>query len=203
VELQFSVNKQIISRIDKEKVVADSRKLISLKFTFTEEWDNIIAKTAIITTDNHSYYVNINAEGIVLAEEMPIIKSGFCYFSVFAGYVEDTAELQTANELFIDVIPSGLKEETPAPPTPSKYDEIKGIAENAQYLAKKVRDDAAAGLFVGAKGDPGDKGDTYNLVEQDLQDIALLVPMEQVAEQIAIQIGDLNTFFENRLNGGA
>jgi hypothetical protein len=83
---------------------------------------------------------------------MPILKQGLCYFSVFAGYVEDIAELQTANELFINVVPSGLKTENPAPPTPGKYDEIKAIAENAEDIAQGVRADADNGVFDGANG---------------------------------------------------
>jgi hypothetical protein len=152
LELSFNVTGQTISRADELAVVADSRGIISLAFEFSEEWDAIAVKTAVITTDSHTYYESIDAEGKVSADDIPILKQGLCYFSVFGGYVEDTAELQTANELFINVLPSGLKEENPAPPTPGKYDEIKAIAENAEDIAEGVRTDADNGVFDGANG---------------------------------------------------
>lgn len=107
MELQFNVAGQFISVVGEPVVVADSQKQITLKFIFDDKWLNT-NKTAIIKTGGQIYYALINSDGVVPAEYVPVLKSGLCYFSVYAGDIADDTAIHTANDPFIDILPSGF-----------------------------------------------------------------------------------------------
>lgn len=115
MDLKFSVNKQIITRIDNEQVVSDSKNYLYADFEFTEQWTG--TKTAIFKNKDKAYSVILENDRCLVPWE--VIKEYEFLVSVFCG------DLITTNEASVGVKKSGYVEgETPADPTPDVYEHI-------------------------------------------------------------------------------
>ena len=119
MQLDFKVNEQIITHENPEKkVVADSIKYLTCKFTFSEEW-NGITKTAIFISASGDVYNVILDKNETCNVPYEVIKYPHFIISIFGG------DRITANKFVIDVAKSGYcKGETPKEPTPDVYAQI-------------------------------------------------------------------------------
>lgn len=119
MQLDFKVNEQIITHENPEKkVVADSIKYLTCKFTFSEDW-NGITKTAIFISASGDAYNVILDKNETCNVPYEVIKYPHFIISIFGG------DRITANKFVIDVAKSGYcKGETPKEPTPDVYAQI-------------------------------------------------------------------------------
>lgn len=82
IVIEFTVSKQNITLAhDPDVIASGSRKFIQFKFTFSEEW-NGLTKIAKINTGGVEYQIPIEADGLILPENMPILRVGYCYVGV-------------------------------------------------------------------------------------------------------------------------
>lgn len=131
MELQFDIKGQIITIVGEPEIIADSQKQIIAKFNFDSDWENT-NKTLVVITGGVAYTQIIDVLDKIDADKMPVLKTGICYFSVFAGDKGDASAIHTANKAELYVFESGLIDgKVPEPPTLSEYEQILGIAVNA------------------------------------------------------------------------
>lgn len=117
MNLIFSITNQHITRTDSEIVVADSRNYLNATFSFSSDWDDVAAKTAVFKHGEEAYTVILNNNACLVPHE--VIKSGHFNVSVFGG------NRITVDIARVDVYPSGYEEgQTPEDPTPSVYEQI-------------------------------------------------------------------------------
>lgn len=117
MQLEFSVDKQIITRTDNNQVVENSRNYLSCQFNFCDDWHGI-TKTAVFIAANGDIF-NVILENDVCVVPWEVIKYSHFSVSVFGG------DLITANRVVISVIKSGYAEgKTPSDPTPDVYQQI-------------------------------------------------------------------------------
>ena len=142
--LKFSVNHQIISRIDEFKPVSDSKNYLTAGFVFeTDEWEGKIV-TAIFRNDEQAFEVILDSNNECLVP-WELIDDGQneIFVSCFAG------DLITVNKARVRIYESGYSDdlESETPPTPSVYDQIVtrlGRVENLDVLAKTLPAGSAA-----------------------------------------------------------
>ncbi len=148
-----------------ERIIADSVKFETVKFTFPESW-NEYEKTVVFSNDAGTQLnVVLSVENSLCVGEdecyipYEVIKSPGFSISVFG--IKDESVATTTKE-FIRVIESGYTlGDTPSEPTPTEYQQIVNICSNAVDIAQSVRNDADCGVFKGDKGEKGDKGDAF------------------------------------------
>ena len=122
MQLEFSVNKQIITRTDNNQVVENSRNYLSCQFNFCDDWHGI-TKTAVFIAANGDIF-NVILKNDVCVVPWEVIKYSHFSVSVFGG------DLITANRVVISVIKSGYAEgKTPSDPTPDVYQQILNSAK--------------------------------------------------------------------------
>lgn len=145
--IKFNVSGQIITRIDNNVPVADSRRYIDFEFEFSPEWDGV-NKTAVISVGNSSPYYILVTDDKINAESLPVFTAGEWKVAVFGG------DLITSNSAPVMFVPSGLKDgKTPAEPPEDIYGQILSLAMEAKETADSVRSDADSGLFDGKDGE--------------------------------------------------
>lgn len=131
--ISFEVKEQLIKRIDEKVVVADSQNYLKARFTFTNDWVDVI-KTAVFKQGENVYNVLLENDECLVPYEV-ILSNGF-NVSVFGG------NLITANVVFIPVIPSGLENGVPpSPPTEDVYNQILDTVEETQKEITSIRYD--------------------------------------------------------------
>lgn len=114
--ISFNVEKQIVTRTDRERVVRLSRNYLYAHFEFSEEW--IGEKTAVFKYRNKAYNMLLDSEGTCLVP-WEILKCEYFDVSVFCG------NLITANVARVFTIASGYAlGENSKVPTPNIYTQI-------------------------------------------------------------------------------
>lgn len=149
MRLNFTLDRQVITRIDSHRVVAGSKGYVAAHF-IDVRGDWTVPTTAIFGT--YAVLLDDNMDCIVPWEVLA--DPGTFEVSAFCG------DLHTANTARVDVEATGYKKgETPGDPTPDVYATLVNKVSNAEKIAKSVRDDADAGRFKGEKGEKGDRGE--------------------------------------------
>lgn len=115
--LVFTVDKQIITRRDNEKVVRDSVNYLHVNFSFSEEWTG--DKTAVFKSKSGiAYNVLVGSDGSCLVP-WEVLKEEYFEVSAFCG------DLITANVVKVFTIPSGYEIGSQGRiPTPDIYTQI-------------------------------------------------------------------------------
>lgn len=135
--LQFDVKNQTIKRIDKNRVVAKSKKFLKAQFVFNESWDKINLKTAIFKSDfdEEPYSQILDDEGFCEVPWETIGLESELTVSVFGvGY--DGTELITVNKAYVNIEESGYEDgRTPEEPTPSVYQQILAMIDEIKQKA--------------------------------------------------------------------
>lgn len=148
MRLNFTLDRQVITRIDSHRVVAGSKGYVAAHF-IDVRGDWTVPTTAIFGT--YAVLLDDNMECMVPWEVLA--DPGAFEVSAFCG------DLHTANTVRVDVEATGYKKgETPSDPTPDVYATLVKKASNAEQIAKSVRDDADAGRFDGKTGPQGPQG---------------------------------------------
>lgn len=129
--LNFKVNNQTISRIDRFGVVADSRNYLTAKFDLSEEWQGDIF--AIFGFDGKFYHQKLMSG--ICNVPWEVINPPHFTVSLFCG------DLITANVVTVDVEKSGMEDgEIPATPTPTVFTEyLNELIQKNQELAESIR----------------------------------------------------------------
>ena len=170
ITLAFLLDHQVISRSDKNTVVAGSKNYVRARFILrTDDWARPI--TAIF--GGYTQLLDDNNECTVPWEVLQ--QPGKVEVSAFCG------DLHTANIAVVSVEKTGYKSgETPKDPTPDVYQQLAKMVQEAVDTANSVREDADAGDFDGEQGPTGPqgpKGDTGLGVPAPTQADAGKVPM--------------------------
>lgn len=114
--LSFNVEKQIITRIDTERVVTNSMNYLYARFTFSEEWTG--EKTAVFKGKDKTYNALLDENDTCLVPWEVLTESRFDV-SVFCGF------LITANKITIYTVPSGYEiGDESRVPTPDVFTQI-------------------------------------------------------------------------------
>lgn len=115
--LNFAVEKQILTRLDNEKVVRDSQNYLYIKLAYSEDW--VGEKTMVFKGSNgEAYNVLLDDEDTCLVPWEVLTQERF-YVSAFCG------DLITANVVRIDTIKSGYEiGKESRIPTPDIYNQI-------------------------------------------------------------------------------
>lgn len=145
-----------------ERPISDGVMFEKMKFHFPDSWENY-TKTAVFTdTNGNAVSVILNGVSILctgvdecyIPHEM-LELSGF-YVSVFGILGESRA---TTSKAFITVAESGYTQgDTPAEPTPTEYEQLLALTNQAVEIAESVQTAAENGEFKGEKGDKGEQG---------------------------------------------
>ena len=137
MQLEFKIDQQIITRLDTNKVVGNSKHYLYAKFSFSKEWEGV-EKTAVFRkADIYSKGSGV-PYSVILEDDMcevphEVISDPMFLVSVFGG------ERITANRVEIPVLQSGYAEgETPSEPTPTVYEQILEKTKNMEKLAEDV-----------------------------------------------------------------
>lgn len=148
ITLAFLLDHQVISRSDKNTVVAGSKNYVRARFILrTDDWTRPI--TAIF--GGYTQLLDDNNECTVPWEVLQ--QPGKVEVSAFCG------DLHTANIAVVPVEKTGYKSgETPKDPTPDVYTQLTQMVQDAVDTANSVREDADAGEFDGERGPKGDTG---------------------------------------------
>lgn len=121
MNIEFQVKNQIIERVDKNKVVADSRNYLFAVFDFSDEWNGTI--TALFKKDGKSKEMLLDNGKCLVPDE--VITEGEFSVSCVCG------DRITANREYVSVAASGYEQgETPQPPTPDVYTQIIELLDN-------------------------------------------------------------------------
>lgn len=171
MKIAFQLDRQTIKRTDTNTVVAGSKNYLYAKFTAVSgDW------TAPITAIFGAYAVVLNEQNECLVPWEVLQNPGSFEVSAFCG------DLHTANVESVKVEATGYKPgETPSDPTPDVYQQLTSMVQEAIDTAQSVRNDADAGKFDGAPGEPGktpERGVDY-WTEEDKQEI-----VDEVLKQV-------------------
>ena len=149
ITLAFLLDHQVISRSDKNTVVAGSKNYVRARFILrTDDWARPI--TAIF--GGYTQLLDYNNECTVPWEVLQ--QPGKVEVSAFCG------DLHTANIAVVPVEKTGYKSgETPKDPTPDVYGQLAKMVQEAVDTANSVREDADAGDFDGEQGPAGPQGE--------------------------------------------
>lgn len=146
--ITFELSHQLIHRTDQNCLASGSRNYVYAKFDLlTNDW------AAPITAVFGNYSVILDSENQCLVPWEVLASPGTFSVSAFC------ADLHTATCTPVTVHPSGYIEgQTPQPPTPSVYAELTDMVQQAVDTANSVKQQADAGEFDGAQGEPGPQG---------------------------------------------
>lgn len=124
MKILFSVRKQIIKRLDTERVVSSSKDYLVAKFEFTNDWNNVF-KTVVFQSQSGDYYNVLLDENNECNVPYEVTKDkGSFKVSVFG----EDSRLITSNYVEVEVEESGYGEgATPTPPPTEIYEQIVAI----------------------------------------------------------------------------
>ena len=151
ITLAFLLDHQVISRSDKNTVVAGSKNYVRARFVLrTDDWARPI--TAIF--GGYAQLLDDNNECTVPWEVLQ--QPGKVEVSAFCG------DLHTANIAVVPVEKTGYRSgETPKDPTPDVYDQLAKMVQEAVDTANSVREDADEGKFDGETPYIGENGNWW------------------------------------------
>ena len=126
--LAFSVDKQIIKRIDNESVVQDSQNYLAAVFELSEEWEGEV--TAVFKgADGQAFNVLLDSEGMCLVP-WEVLTGNYFDISLFCG------DLITANVVRVFTIKSGYEiGQESREPTPDVFNQIIEKIDNINAFA--------------------------------------------------------------------
>lgn len=146
---------QVLRLTQTPTIASGGVKEDTVEFAFDNLWDGFNLAAVFYCGEKEVYHVGIVDNRCIVPREV-LANPGYFYLGVMG--VKDGVT-RTTNVLSYRVeagaITDGVK---PPEPTPSIYEQILASVKYAEQIAQSVRDDADAGKFDGAKGDPGADG---------------------------------------------
>lgn len=188
--MRIKVNQYNIETIETERIIRGTVKK-ACEIKFDEYWIGFDVTVVFKRTDDIFKgkplgYLFPNIQDDIEAE-IPyeiMTESGFFKIGVYGSKSDGTVRPTLWSEPFEIEYGTDTSSEIPAEPTPSIYQQLIDLEQQAVDIAQSVRDDADAGLFKGEKGDQGlqgvqgekgEKGDTYTITPADYNSIATIV----------------------------
>lgn len=158
MEINFTLDKQLIRRTDRNVVVSNSQNYLTAKFTLlSDDWEMPI--TAIF----NSYAVVLNEDLTCTVPWEALVNPGEMLVSAYCG------NLHTASIVYVEIQASGygrLRESLE--PTPDVYNQLiektnQAIqtANEAINTANSIKEDAESGEFDGESPHIGDNGNWF------------------------------------------
>ena len=131
MQLEFKIDQQIITRIDKNKVVAKSKNYLYAKFSFCDAWQGV-EKTAVFKSAT-GIVKNVIMVDDVCKVPHEVIDYPMFTVSVFGG------DRITVNKALIPVEESGYEEGSiPDEPTPDVYAQLLEMVSKTEELAESI-----------------------------------------------------------------
>lgn len=160
MQLTFNVNKQTLNRSDDEFPASGSKEYLTAKFTFSDDW-NGTTKTAVFSRNSLVFNQILDNNGECKVPHDIIIANG----AVISVFGTDGTKRITTTPLFVRIDLSGYIEgSTPAPPTPTVYeqiigklDEVKADIPNVPLWALEPEKPTYTASEVGALPDTADE----------------------------------------------
>lgn len=181
--LKLSIFNQRLSYFSDSEVVADSKGYLVFTLETSEDWANYVGKTVQFTRNGVTYSVTNISDNVKYAVPWEVLRgAGIMYVNAFA--VQATGKRATTNQIAVEIISSGLNEDSLAPtdPTPDIFqqyvDAVQEDTDRALEAANKAQDYAQQTL------------DYRNDVQQ----------IKQESEQIKLEVESLNQQVQNAAN---
>lgn len=160
--LKLSIFNQRLSYFSDSEVVADSKGYLVFTLETSEDWANYVGKTVQFTRNGVTYSVTNISDGVEYAVPWEVLRGpGIMYLNAFA--VMSTGKRATTNQIAVEIIESGLNEDSLAPsdPTPDIFQQY---VEQVQYSANQAVQSA-----IDAKQSAKDALNYKNLTQQTYQ----------------------------------
>lgn len=160
--LKLSIFNQRLSYFSDSEVVADSKGYLVFTLETSEDWANYVGKTVQFTRNGVTYSVTNISDGVEYAVPWEVLRGpGIMYLNAFA--VMSTGKRATTNQIAVEIIESGLNEDSLAPsdPTPDIF----------QQYVEQVQDsaDTATQAVINANQSAKDALQYKNLTQQTYQ----------------------------------
>lgn len=160
--LKLSIFNQRLSYFSDSEVVADSKGYLVFTLETSEDWANYVGKTVQFTRDGVTYSVTNISDGVEYKVPWEVLRGpGIMYLNAFA--VMSTGKRATTNQIAVEIIESGLNEDSLAPsdPTPDIF----------QQYVEQVQDsaDKATQAAINANQSAKDALQYKNLTQQTYQ----------------------------------
>lgn len=160
--LKLSIFNQRLSYFSDSEVVADSKGYLVFTLETSEDWANYVGKTVQFTRNGVTYSVTNISDGVEYVVPWEVLRGpGIMYLNAFA--VMSTGKRATTNQIAVEIIESGLNEDSLAPsdPTPDIF----------QQYVEQVQDsaDKATQAAINANQSAKDALQYKNLTQQAYQ----------------------------------
>lgn len=160
--LKLNIFNQRLSYFADSEVVADSKGYLAFTLETSEDWANYVGKTVQFTRDGVTYSVTNIMDNVEYAVPWEVlVGAGTMYVNAFA--VAETGKRATTNQIAVEIIESGLNEDSLAPsdPTPDIF----------QQYVEQVQDSAntATQAAINANQSAKDALQYKNLTQQTYQ----------------------------------
>lgn len=141
--LKLSIFNQRLSYFSDSEVVADSKGYLVFTLETSEDWANYVGKTVQFTRNGVTYSVTNISDGVEYAVPWEVlIGPGIMYVNAFA--VMSTGKRATTNQIAVEIIESGLNEDSlvPTDPTPDIFQQYVEQIKEAADMAVNSSNDA-------------------------------------------------------------
>ena len=195
--LKLSIFNQRLSYFSDSEVVADSKGYLVFTLETSEDWANYVGKTVQFTRNGVTYSVTNISDGVEYKVPWEVLRGpGIMYLNAFA--VMSTGKRATTNQIAVEIIASGLNEDSLAPsdPTPDIFqqyvEQVQDSADTATQAAINANQSAKDALQYKNltqqtyKQTLTIKGDIESLNNQVNQSAQATFQYAQAAEQSAI-----------------
>lgn len=140
--LKLSIFNQRLSYFSDSEVVADSKGYLVFTLETSEDWANYVGKTVQFTRNGVTYSVTNISDGVEYAVPWEVLRGpGIMYLNAFA--VMSTGKRATTNQIAVEIIESGLNEDSLAPsdPTPDIFQQyVEQVQDSANQATQSAID---------------------------------------------------------------
>lgn len=144
--LKLNIFNQRLSYFADSEVVADSKGYLAFTLETSEDWANYVGKTVQFTRDDVTYSVTNIMDNVEYAVPWEVlVGAGTMYVNAFA--VADGGKRATTNQIAVEIIASGLDEDSllPTDPTPDIFQQyVEQVQENADKASQSAQNAATS-----------------------------------------------------------
>lgn len=144
--LKLNIFNQRLSYFADSEVVADSKGYLAFTLETSEDWANYVGKTVQFTRDGVTYSVTNIMDNVEYAVPWEVlVGAGTMYVNAFA--VADGGKRATTNQIAVEIIASGLDEDSllPTDPTPDIFQQyVEQVQENATKAFQSAQNAATS-----------------------------------------------------------
>jgi hypothetical protein len=150
---------QVLSYIETPFIASGDVNEDKIEFEFCPLWDGFTKTAVFYRNEAEVYHVLLEKDDTCLIPHEVLANPGVMYFGVFGNRDDRT---KTSEIIQYTIKRGAITEATKvSDPTPTIYEQLLKLTEDAVEIASSVREDADAGKFNGKQGIQGDKGDPF------------------------------------------